>query len=112
MNKSQAKKIVQSGITVTQIKEMLTSAYRDGAANESRSTVNKGASKSVVFNILWKGYENQDVEIPKHGIEVLGAVNALREFGDFWEGETPVIHRKKETVDIYREDVLDPFGAI
>ena len=109
MNRNKAKSIARSGITAGQIKDMLRCAHRDGAANDSRSGVNPSFSKAVCFNILWPGHKDMDDEqvIKKTG-DVMGAVNALHEFGDYWNGEVPDIRRrKKPTGEYVHHKVMD-----
>jgi hypothetical protein len=114
MNKTMAKKIAQSGITVGRIKAMLRRAYDAGAADARISNCNPGFTKATCFNILWKGYTEPDCEIVKGLGDVMGATNALREFGEYWDGDiseyktqrhsrtsgTPV---HQEPIDIYAE---------
>jgi hypothetical protein len=89
MNKTQAKEISKSGITVGQIKELLKKVYDSGAANNTRGKVNKSFSKSTIFNIFWKGYVDQKDDKIIYASGCLAASNVLREFGEFWEGELP-----------------------
>jgi hypothetical protein len=109
MNKTAAKKIARSGITSGQIKKMLKRAYDAGAAGNSRSGVNPGFSKAAVFNILWNGHMGDEDNKPIKGIgDVLGAQNALREFGEYWEGNVPrTTRRKKPTGDFHHEPAID-----
>lgn len=92
MNKRKAKEIAQSGITVGQIKQMLREAKAGGDNNINRSVVNKGMTKAHIFKILWGAYiDESDDDIigksrGKRGIgAVIGATNAIWEFGDYWE---------------------------
>ena len=114
MNKTTAKKIAQSGITYGQIKDMLKRAYDAGAANDTVSNVNPGCTKSVCFNILWKGHAKPDDTTIKSMGDIIGAKNALWEFGDFWDGDISKFKptRKKasstnpfhqEPIDIYED---------
>jgi len=89
MNRPEAKAIVESGITVGQIKAMLKRAYDAGAVNESQSKVNPSVSNSVTFNIFWKACRDENESEVITGIDELGARNVLREFGDYWEGYRP-----------------------
>ncbi len=90
MNKKTARTIAESNITVGQIKTMLQKAYDDGAASGKRSHINPGLSRAVAFNIFWQAYEDENDDHVVRGTgDVLGAMNALREFGDYWDGITP-----------------------
>ena len=112
MNKTQAREIAESGVTIGQLKDMLRAAYEDEAPSKRRSIVNAGMSKGAVFNILWKGFATwgDDTVVA----EVRAAVDALREFGGYWEGEVPVKSRRvktgtsdyshQEPIDIYQYD--------
>lgn len=107
MNKSQARQISKSGITYGEIIEMLKRAYDDGAAKNIRSIINPTMSKGTCFNILWKGHINRPLEDIISGINQLGAGNALREFGRYWEGEIPQQspHEKYEGVFYHQEPI-------
>jgi len=112
MNKVTAKKIAKSGkVTYGQIRKMLKRAYDAGAANDRRSCVNGGCSKATAYNIFWKGNANTE-KYPDDrvisGLEYLGAYNALREFGDFWDGWIPETPKKKKMPDYIHQEPLDP----
>ena len=111
MNKTQAKRIAQSGITCGQIKSMLIAAYDAGAADNSRSQVNEGLTKAAAYNIFWSAYRDDpdDKVIYKLG-DCLGAMNALREFGEFgeWEIETP--KKRSEPPPPYHETAQSPYS--
>ena len=90
MNKKTARTIAESNITVGQIKTMLQKAYDGGAASDGRSRVNPGLSRAIAFNIFWQAYEEEaDDHVIKGISDVLGATNALREFGEYWYGTMP-----------------------
>ena len=85
MNKSKARKIAYSNITVGQIREVLVKARNSGAANSFRSKINGSFSKGAVFNLFWRSIEDlsDDKILDSPGLCVL-ATNILREFGEFW----------------------------
>ena len=106
MNKKQATAIARQGVLCGDIKKMLISAYDDGAADERRSTVNSLFSKGAVFNILWKGTKDSD----DNKVEsFLAARNALREFGDYYDGYVPFTTEKKpDPPPVQHEDAINP----
>ncbi len=113
MNKSTARKIADSGITVGEIRTMLMNAFRDGDVDERRSILNRGMSKAAAFNIYWEGWENDDDSDVIKGSECISAANALREFGDFYDGAIPPNSRStRPTPDsIFHEEAINPFVA-
>jgi len=107
MNKSQAKEIANSGITVGQLKATLEAAYTGGAANNKRAVVNKGMSKATVFNIMVKGYQNQNDDTVIEGAHCISARNILREFGEYWDGEIPKKKiRNNDSGDYHHEEPI------
>lgn len=110
MNKTQARKVANSGITVGQIRAMLQKAYDAGAANDNQSSVNKGCTKAVVFNILWKGYKNNAADDVIEGIEVLGATNAIREFGEFGEWAAQPQRKRAPVGAPFHEEAIDIYA--
>jgi len=89
MNKMDAKKIAKSGILISQVVSMLERARQDGQnVSDRRSRVNKGLTKEQAFRILFNAHVDKDPDrVIKSTSDVLGAQNAIREFGDFWGGE-------------------------
>jgi len=76
MQRHVARKIAET-ITNEQIKKMLETA-KDGIQDWTKaSSVNKGISKGVGWNILAKDF---DVEKEYH---ILAKINMVREFGEF-----------------------------
>jgi len=109
MNKTTAKKISQSGITVGQIKAMLQRAYAAGAASDKRGKLNPNMSRAAAFNIFWKGYANSPDDKIINGLGTLGARNALCEFGEYWEGWRPEAKRKLQpSGEYHHEDAICP----
>jgi hypothetical protein len=109
MNKLDAKKISESGITVGQIRAMLIKAYDAGEVNETASKINKGFSKAAVYNIYLKSYEKLGDKKEIKGLECLGAKNALYDFGEYWDGWRPEKKIKKHfSGKIYHEAPLNP----
>lgn len=106
MNKAQAKKIAQSGVTYGELKTMLRNARDAGAANDARGRVNESLSRACIFNILWKGFVKEPNDKVVRGIECLGAQNAIREFGEYghWEIEVP---KRRELPKLYHEPAID-----
>jgi len=112
MNRRDAKEISRSGINYGQIKAMLQRAYDAGAADNSRATLNPIMSKATCFNIMWRGHKDHSDDEMIKGFHEIGASNALREFGEYWEGFKPqrVITKKydgeyhhEEPINIYEE---------
>lgn len=81
MNKNSAKRIARENeISYGEIKEILTKARASDINWEAVSSVNKGITKGVAFNIFWKGITDEDHVVP---YSTLYAQNVLREFGEF-----------------------------
>ncbi len=105
MNKKTARAIAESNITVGQVKAMLQKAYEAGAASGSRSRVNPGLSRAIAFNIFWEAYEKEGDDHIIRGIgDVLGATNALREFGEYWDGVMPQGKPRRKLPDEYAHE--------
>jgi hypothetical protein len=108
VNKYDAVKISQSGITYGQIRSMLKRAYDYGAANDDRSTINPILSRASAFNIFWAGFRSHADTDMVRGVNEIGVSNALREFGEYWEGYRPDSNpRMKATGEYHREPVIN-----
>lgn len=83
MNKQRAKQMARSGITARQICDMLTRAFESGAVDNSPSVVNKQFTKAQVYQMYLSFREDGDKKISSIA-DILGATNALRDFGEYW----------------------------
>ena len=83
MNKKDARKIAET-ITNEQIAEMFAEAKAKIDNWEVVSSVNKGMTKGVGWNILAKNF---DVNTDHH---ILAKTNMVREFGDFLPDELKI----------------------
>lgn len=110
MNRNTAKQIARSGITYGQIIHMLQRAYDDTYPDDSRSTLNPVMSKAACFNIMWRGHIGHNPDDIINGCHQIGAANALREFGSYWDGFKPKESKSEkyngeyhhvELIDIY-----------
>jgi hypothetical protein len=108
MKKSEAKSIVEAGVTNGQIKDMLKDVYDAGAANGDRARINSTLSKASAFNIFWTYYRDKGIS---EGVIYAIQINVLMEFGEFWGGKKPPKKKKptvplkyhhEEAIDIYR----------
>ena len=91
MNRSQARKIAET-ITNEQLVGMFKRA-KNGITNwEKPSTVNKGCSKGVAWNILVKDF---DVNGEHH---ILAKTNMVREFSEYLPEELKPSKIKKKTI--------------
>ena len=115
MNKSTAEKIAKSGqVAWGQIQALLQQAYGAGAADESRSAVNKSFSKGAMFNVMWgyaKEYSPDRIVDGRCYDEWIGARHCLVEFGCFWDGWTPDKHSIILPDPIHQEAIA-PFAEV
>lgn len=112
MDRATAKKIVENGVLISDITDMLKAAYDNGAANDSRSRVNKGFSKSYCFNVMWKTFALWEPDAKVNNLSKgLAAVNALMEFGDYWRGWKPEAKAKRKPGEYRHEPAIDIYGT-
>lgn len=113
MRKSEAEKIARSGkITWGEIQATLKRAYDAGAANESRSVVNKGFSKAAIYNVMCKYAKDYDPALvvdSGHYGKWIGARHVLIEFGKFWQGWRPETKQKVQPKPHHQAAITPPF---
>jgi hypothetical protein len=89
MNRYQAKQIAQT-ITNEQLKEMFDNA-KTGIKDWTKvSSVNKGFTKGIAWNILTKVFNES------YTIHILAKINMIREFGEFLPDELKSEKKKKQ----------------
>jgi len=106
MNKRDAKDIVYKGVTVKYIKDILMDARSNTQTDWAKqSTINKSLSKGTVFNIMWRGFKDEEdsQEITSTGMSI-AATNVLREFGET-KRET---RRVKANITVHHEEPIQP----
>ena len=106
MKKSEARQLVEAGITWGEIQQVLIDARNAGQADERRSSLNKSMTKAVAFNIFWRAIKDKD---PSKRVEGIGsgiaATNVLREFNKGSKGSS-----KKQLPKPYHEEPIDIDG--
>jgi len=112
MRKSTAKRIALSGnITWGELQQTLVRAYEAGSCDTKRAIGNKALSKAASYNVM-VGYAQEYPECMvvdnKHAIIWLGAMNILREFGEFWEGWRPPQKPKPVMKDPVHQEAIEP----
>jgi hypothetical protein len=91
MERYKAKQIAET-ITNEQLKEMLDKA-KDNIKDWTKvSTVNKGLTKGVAWNILGSNFD----ETKKH--HILAKINMVREFGEFLPEDLKPKKKEKHTI--------------
>lgn len=101
MNKRDSKKVAQY-VTNEQLQEMFNNA-KIGVKDWTKvSSVNKGMTKGVSWNILAKNF---DVNVSHH---ILAKTNMLREFGEFLPAEINLNQNIKEQKPKYIPIHQDP----
>lgn len=92
MNRTEERKIAEI-ITNDQIKEMFKSAKLGIKNWEKTSTVNKGLTKGLAWNILAKDF---DININYH---ILAKTNMVREFSEYLPFELLPEKKKKRQIN-------------
>ena len=105
MNRTLAKKIAET-ITNEQLGQMLKLAKENIKDWTKVSSVNKGMTKGVAWNILAADFD------VTHSYHILAKINMIREFGEFLPGELLKNLRKESPNDkplVHQEPKLDTF---
>ena len=105
MNKSEAKKIVENGITYGEIKNLLAEARKNYTNWTNPSKCNKGLDVGTMFNIMWKHYgkiEGEELNETIEGINKLSAKNILWQFSKIKTEKT-----EKPIISIHHENPMD-----
>ena len=89
MNRTDARRIAET-ITNQQLKEMFDSAKENIKDWTTTSSVNKGFTKGLAWNILTAAF---DVNEEQH---ILSKTNMIREFGEFLPNSLKVKEKTKE----------------
>ena len=106
MNRTLAKKIAET-ITNEQLGQMFKSAKENIKDWTKVSSVNKGMTKGVAWNILAADFD------PKHKYHILAKINMIREFGEFLPEELLKNPRKESSSckpPVHQEPKLDTFN--
>ena len=87
MNERQARALVDKGITIGQLQNILVTAG-EKCDLFTQSKVNKNMTKFAVYNIFVHLYADKESEqVVSRTASKIEAVNLLREFGEYWKGE-------------------------
>jgi len=98
MNRSNAKKIAET-ITNQELSDMFNAAKLGISDWTKVSSVNKGMSKGVAWNILAKDFNVDGVH------HIMAKINMVREFGEFLPSQKPT-KKEKQIVNIVHQEPI------
>lgn len=105
MNKSEAKRLVENGITYKYIKDLLIEARNSSIIWDTPSKPNKSLSVGTMFNIMWKYYGKQkDDKLDKiiSGVDKLSSKNIIWQFSNI-----KITKPKKQEIKCHHQEPIN-----
>lgn len=84
MNKQQAQRIAESGITTGQVHDMLIRALIDGAVDNGPSIARPQYTKLEAYRMYITVEEYNTNTVISDASLIITAIHALRDFGEYW----------------------------